>query len=87
MEENMIIIYCKYKDNDFAINAMMQMSKIFSWSCENKDSWKGDIRTDIKKSAKMLISMVDNPDISKDIHINSHSLVCLKDVLWDHTPS
>ena len=39
----------KYEDNDFATNSMEQMSKIFTRSCQNKYSGKGDIRTDFSE--------------------------------------
>ena len=41
-EKNMEIINGKMKDNDFVMNSMEQMSKIFSISCQNNNSRKGD---------------------------------------------
>ena len=46
-KEHMYIINGKQEDNDFVMNSMEQMSKIFSRSRQNKNSGKGDIRIDI----------------------------------------
>ena len=48
----MDIITGKQKDNDFVMNSMEQMSKIFSISCQNKNYGKGDIIIDIKVFSK-----------------------------------
>ena len=44
----MEILSGKLEYNDFVMNSMEQMNKIFSISCQNKNSGKVDIITDKK---------------------------------------
>ena len=53
------------EDDYFVMNSMEQMSNIFSRSCQNKNSGNGDIRTDIKSFRKMVMAMIDIPDVRK----------------------
>ena len=69
----------KLEDDYFGMNSMEQMSKIFSRSCQNKNSVKGDIITYIKLFQQtMLMEMVDTPDVIKQNNLSSHSLVPFK---------
>ena len=58
---------------------MEQISKIFSRLCDNKNNGKDNIRTYIKGLQQtMFVAMVDTPGLIKERHINSHSLVLVK---------
>ena len=65
MKEHTDIINGKYEGNDFETNSIGQTSIIFSISYNNKNSGKGYIRTDIKFSEKMMMTMIETPDIIK----------------------
>ena len=65
----MQIIIVKYERKCIAMNSMKEISKIFSRSCENNNSVKGDIRNYIENNQTMLIAMINTPDISKKRHV------------------
>ena len=66
LKEHMDIIIWKMEKNDFMINSIEQICNLFSSSCQNKNTQKGDIVTDIKdfKQTK-LMRINDTPDVRK----------------------
>ena len=58
---------------------MEQTRKIFSRSCQNKNSGKFDIRKDIKYFQQTILTkMIDTPDLRNENNSKSHSLVLFK---------
>ena len=57
----------KMEDNDSVMKSIEQVSKIFSRSFQNKNSGKGDIRTEIKRFQQtILMSIIHTPDYRKE---------------------
>ena len=56
----------KRGDNDFVMNSTEQTGKIFSISCENKNTIKGNTRIYIKRfDQTMSMIIIYTPDVSK----------------------
>ena len=56
----------KGEDNDFVMNSTEQTGKIFSISCENKNTIEGNTRTYIKRFFQtMLMIIIYTPEVSK----------------------
>ena len=68
LKEHTEIINGEKEDHIFLMNSMEQTIKIFSRSCQNKNSGKGDIRTDIHFQQMVLMAMID-PSLCKKIKL------------------